>query len=389
MHCLEKYALACNAFIKKPPLEYVFFPLPFSNYITLDLGAEFNHRAYPFFQDVINEILPILHDNNIHLVQLGDAKDEALNGCYYLNKRTQLGHLNYLLKYSLLHVSSQSFTANIANCLGTKQVLLYEEKEAPLCAPMWEDSTIDHILHSSSPRPSLGTPTQEISVSKIFPEKISKKILKNLGLPISSINTQTIYIGSEYNKMGLEVIPNFIAAPETHPNSLVNIRGDISFNEQAIGSWCGQDRQLAIKLPPIINLNFLTQLRPFIQGLSYEVSPNTALDTLKGLRGLGKNLMLYTYEENEERLDELRLKFLDFPIEQVVKTTEKSLDIKGNIDYNELHFKSCKQILSNNQVFQSIPSALQAQSTRDPSLICDSPLFWEDLRFYKIYKKNG
>ena len=70
MHCLEKYALACNAFIKKPPLEYVFFPLPFSNYITLDLGAEFNHRAYPFFQDVINEILPILHDNNIHLVQL-------------------------------------------------------------------------------------------------------------------------------------------------------------------------------------------------------------------------------------------------------------------------------------------------------------------------------
>ena len=388
MHCLEKYALACNAFIKKPPLEHNFFPLPFSRYITLDLGSEFNHRQYPFFQDVVNDILPVLQKNDIHIIQLGDPKDEAISGVYYLNNKIHLSHSTYLLRRSLLHVSSQSFSGNIANCLGTKQVLLYEKKEMPLCAPMWDTATIDYILHSGAKRPSLGAPTKEISVSKVFPEKISKKILKNLGLSEDSINTETLYIGGTYKQTGLEVIPNFMAPPDAYPNAIVNIRGDISFNEQAIASWCSQGRQLAIKLPSIINLNFLAQIKMPIQGFAYEVSMDTPLESLKGLRAFGKELNLYTHEENKEKLNELRLKFLDFQINQEIKTTEKSLDIKEKIDYNAFHFKSAKQILSNNQIFQSIASALQPTSPKDQSLIINSPLFWEDLRFYKIYKKN-
>ena len=127
MHCLEKYALACNSLIDTPHLEGSFFPLPFTKYVTLDLGAEFNHRQYPFFQDVVHDISPILQANSIHIVQLGDPRDPPLQGVYYLNNRTQVGHANYLLKNSLLHISSQSFSANVANCLKTPQVLIYEK----------------------------------------------------------------------------------------------------------------------------------------------------------------------------------------------------------------------------------------------------------------------
>ena len=389
MHCLEKYALACNSLIDTPHLESSFFPLPFAKYITLDLGAEFNYRQYPFFQDVVNDLLPALQAASIHIIQLGDPRDAPLQGVYYLNNRTQVGHANYLLKNSLLHVSSQSFSSNVANCLGTPQVLIYEKSELGLCGPHWDHSSLDLLLHQSAPHPSLGAPTKNISISTVYPEKVAKKILKNLKLKSAGVNYETLYIGERYIHKGLEVIPNFIAPSNQYHKALVNIRADLGLNEQAIASWCCHERQLAIKLPPEFNFNFLRQIKNFLQGLSYEVKLDTPLGALKELKSLGKDLRLYSHAENLDELKELRLKFLNFPIEQDIKTTENSLDILEDIDYTSFYFKSSKKILSNNQIFEALPLAFQGVQTTAEPLIINSPHFWEDLKYYKIYKKNG
>tara|TARA_R110000824_G_scaffold25_10_gene96 strand:+ start:6347 stop:7516 length:1170 start_codon:yes stop_codon:yes gene_type:complete len=389
MHCLEKYALACNALIDTPHLEGSFFPLPFDKYITLDLGAEFNHRQYPFFQDVIHDILPVLQANSIHIIQLGDPRDPPLQGVYYLNNRTQVGHANYLLKNSLLHISSQSFSANVANCLKTPQVLIYEKNEIDLCGPSWDRDSLDLFLHKGAPRPSLGAPTKTISVLSVYPEKIAKKILNNLSLDSSFLNYETLYIGDSYIHNALEVIPNFNAPNNAYHKTLVNIRGDLGFNEQAIASWCNCERKIAIKLPAVFNFNFLQHIKNFIHGTSYEIHMDTSMETLQQLKSLGKDLRLYSCEENLDALKELRLKFLNFSIEQDIKTTEKSLDISEDIDYTSFYFKSSKKILSNNQIFESLPLALQGVQAQAEPLIINSPQFWEDLKFYKIYKKNG
>ena len=389
MHCLEKYALACNSKIDTPELEESFFPLPFSKYITLDLGSEFNNRQYPFFQDVLHDILPALQAASIHIVQLGDPRDPPLQGTYYLNNKTQVNHANYLLKNSLLHVSSQSFSANIANCLNIPQVLLYEKNELGLVGPHWNPASLDLLLHQGAARPSLGAATKKISVSSVYPEKIARKIIKNLGLTATTLNYDTLYIGERYIHNALEVIPNFLAPNDKYHKTLVNIRGDLGFNEQVIASWCQHERQIAIRLPAIFNFNFLQHIKNFLHGVSYEVCTDTSIETLKQLKSLGKGLRFYSHEEDLAKLKELRLKFLNFPIEQEIRTTEKSLDISHDIDYTALYFKSSKKILSNNQAFESLPFALQGAQTQAEPLIVNSPQFWEDLKFYKIYKKNG
>ena len=106
MHCIQKYATACNASLNKPHLEESFFPIPFEKYMTIDLGAEFNNRSYSFFEEVISELSPILQENNIRIIQIGDPKDQPLEGVYYLNAQLNLNHTVYVLNKSVLHLSS-------------------------------------------------------------------------------------------------------------------------------------------------------------------------------------------------------------------------------------------------------------------------------------------
>ena len=386
MHCIQKYAHSCNASLSQPKLEPSFFPTPFDEYITIDLGAEFNNRSYAFFEEVIRELLPILQRNNIRIIQIGDPKDAPLEGVYYLNPQLNLNHTIYILSKSRLHLSSQSFSSNIANVLDVPQVLLYEANEKDICAPYWNRDLIKFILYKNSDRPSFGAPTKENNINKIKPEKIAIEVAAQLQLDYSEITTNTLHLGHLYHLKGLEVIPNFNAPNNLYANSVVNIRGDLAFSIPAIESWCSSGRKLAIKLPRVIDVNFLKHIKPHLQGIGYEVTIDSDPTLLKTLQSIGVPLKYITHETDSDKLKELRLKFLDFVIEQEIKATKKDLDLSSDIDYTKLNFKSSKKILHNNQMFESLAHALSGSQNNN---IIDSSMFWEDLKFYKIYSNNG
>ena len=97
MHLLEQYALACGAKIGKPYIYESFFPLDFTNYITLHRDANFPSRNYKNWQAVVDILTPILDKYQIKILQVGTKKDKPLNRTQSALGLTGINQLAFLI----------------------------------------------------------------------------------------------------------------------------------------------------------------------------------------------------------------------------------------------------------------------------------------------------
>ena len=118
--------------------------------------------------------------------------------------------------------------------------------------------------------------------------------------------------------------------------------------------------------------------------ISIKLNDSFSLDYLNALKSLGVNLSLFC--ENEENLGKLQLKFLDFGVERLPETSKKDLDLQEDICDNYF-YKTNKLLVSKGKFYSSKENWNQNIEYSEESKVIDSPEFWKEAKYFKIYKK--
>ncbi|MEK6881515.1 MAG: glycosyltransferase family 9 protein, partial [Nanoarchaeota archaeon] len=219
--------------IHKPEIYLQFCPIPCDKYITIQTAGAMLAKNYYFFQEIIDLILPILQKNDIKIVQLGGKNEQKLNGALDLLEKTTINQLAYLISKALLHIGTDSCGVHFASGFNIPIVALYSVSPPSICGPYFGDKSKQICLEPPmNGRKYSFTPTENPSpVNKISPEQVASSIMQLLNISWKS-PVSTISLGSEYQNAILECIPNQVVQPFF--NGVLNLRGDLFFNEQNI-----------------------------------------------------------------------------------------------------------------------------------------------------------
>ena len=132
MHLIEQYSLASGSKIGEPYIYEKFFPLPFDSYITFSPFSK-PSKNYAYWKDSLSMLIPVLRKLNTHIIQLGEKKEEAFEGCYNLSGKTSINQAAYLIKRSQLHLGTDTFSTHLASAFKKKIVSLYSHSPIQNC----------------------------------------------------------------------------------------------------------------------------------------------------------------------------------------------------------------------------------------------------------------
>lgn len=232
MNLIERYALSTGLKIEKPYIYLKYFPLPFEKYITFHPFSK-PSKNYDYWQDVLDDISPILESRGIKIVQIGAKEDQKYERCIRLCGITSINQAAYLVSNSLLHLSADTFSAHIAGAFDKKLVALYSNSYAANCKPYWgspENQILIEPDRKPGEKPSFALEESPKQINRIKSEQISNAVLKLLGIE-DRMPYETVFVGSKYQN-GIfyhTVVPNS-SGPFVKMND-IEVRMDKHFDE--------------------------------------------------------------------------------------------------------------------------------------------------------------
>jgi len=204
MKLLELYALACGLKIGDQFLLEKFYPLENHKYISIQAGSGMGGKNYPYYNEVIDLILPILKSNKISIVQIGGVEDLVLNNCVNLLGKTDLHQTNFIISRSLLHIGNDSFAQHRLGYVGVPIIDLFgpttQENHSPY---QYAPNSIFLSSHRNGKNPTFASQENPQSIAMIKPEEVANAILKVLGVNFT-VPRESIFFGSVYNQQVIE-----------------------------------------------------------------------------------------------------------------------------------------------------------------------------------------
>ena len=112
---------------------------------------------------------------------------------------------------------------------------------------------------------------------------------------------------------------------------------------------------------------------------------DTDISYINSVKNLGIKINLLS--QNEDMLNDLRIKFFDDGVKLIKKKTKKDLDNLDLICDNSL-YKNSNKIVSNGKIYSSKAAYSQGlEEDHDKIIDCDE--FWEELDTIKIYNDTN
>ncbi len=382
MHLLEQYSLASGVKIKKPYIYEKFFPVTADKYITFHPSSK-PSKTYDYWQEVVNLIFPILNEKGIKIIQLGQDKEKVYSNVLSYVGLTNINQTAFVLKNSLLHFGADSFPTHIASGYGKKIVALYSNNYINCVKPFFGDPK-DHILlePKRANKPTFSFEENPKTINSIKPEHIANSILKLLGIPHNN-SIQTLYFGTEYNNMRLEMVPNQIVNPKQFNSNNIVVRMDLEHNEKFLNEQL-QVCQCFIITDKPIDPNIIINNKNNIGRIFYEIKENNNIGFADFLASSNISYQLFTYLEGKE-LEEVKLKYLE---QEYITQMPINLKKKTGIEYtSNAFYKSNKRLISNGKVYLSEPSlknGIEAKQLAEP--VIDCPEFWKEVENFWIFR---
>jgi hypothetical protein len=383
MHTLESYAANCSLKIDKPHISELFFPTEEEKYITLDASNSKNPFVYDYWQEVVNILKPALDKKGISIIQLGKPEDKSINSVNRCNGNLNYNQTAYIIRHSLLHLSSDAFSNQIAASYNKKMVVAFSEESKRDFEPYWGDQ--ENQLYINGFRKE-----KQKSINSIKPEEIAKKACKLLDIDLK-YEYETLYMGAKY-KDGLEFV-------ETIPNQCVNLgsigvknilfRMDLLFDEKYLVDQLQQGYCSVITRKPI-NMNIIKNFKEKISELVYFMEEDDDASFCKEAQNLGINVVLVSYLTGDN-LDREKLKFME--INRIIEQQSNDpADIKELQDYNpeELFYKSNKYTLSDAKIYPSEAAwekNAEIKTKTEITKVINNAKFWRGLDNFAILKK--
>lgn len=384
-HLIEEYAKNLGVKIGKPIFEPHFIPIVDEKYITIHVDDKINSKYYEFFPEVINLIKPHLSANGYKIYQIGGENDpflENVDKSYLGLSRKQSA---YIIKNSSLHLGIDSFPIHLASAYDIPIVALYSHIYPQNAYPYWSSKDKVKILEADRKglKPCFSYDEKPKSINTIKPEEIVKSIFSLLNIPyIKSINT--VFIGENYSKPVIEIVPNFFGHSDELKDKILNIRLDYEFNEEIIGHWVSAYKVNLISNQPI-NINLLKSCKSNITNLNFNINDCTTFEEkyLQSVKNIGIPLKLVS--KNKEQIQNIRIHYFDHQIELDLGIDQKKIDQIKNIP--NLKFLTKKDIFSKGNRFSSKAHLDLNKIFLDKAEeVVYNDEFWKDIEHYFIYE---
>lgn len=402
MKLLQSYSLATGLKIGKQHLLEKYFPLPKDgHYILLHASSGMASKNYPFYNEVISIIGPILEQNGITIYQIGGKEDQPVPGCVHLMGQTSIHQTNYLIKRAILLIGNDSWTQHRAGYLKIPTVTPFgPTTSANHFAYEYHSASVPIESHRWNRNPTFSNSEPEPTIALISPEEIVNSIFKILGASIQ-LNRKSLYIGHRFNSPTLEWVPDALLAPDFAKESVPLARFDLGGSEEVLFQTL-QARKLNILTNRPINPNGLAQLKTNIDLLTIEFTRNSSItiDYIKILKSIGLKLQCFTLELDGDELSRKRLEFFDYC--QIIKVNHKTRADFINDSRKYLNdpsfsfevkpstwFKSHKFILARGKAYLSKFHYLSDLPTenfsKNISQVPDHEEFWREQDYFYLF----
>jgi hypothetical protein len=384
-HLIEEYAKNLGVKIGKPVFNPHYIPIVDEKYITIHIDNKFDSRYYEFFPEVIDLMKDSLHKNGYKIYQIGGGEDPPLPNVdkQYLGfSRKQSA---FIIKNASLHLGIDSFPVHVASSFDIPIVALYSNVNVQNSKPIWSSENKVRILESNKngKRPSYAQVEKPKTIHTIYPEEIVKNIFELLNIPYTS-SIKTLFLGEDYNKSYVDVIPNFFGESDELKKRIINIRADYHFDENVVAKWC-DTYQLNIYSNKEINLNLLKSFKHNIKGLVFFIDSEDSFSEEYLDQAKNTGIPLQCVSRNPQDIAKIRLKYFDTQIvleKQIDKETIERIRNTPN-----LKFLTRKDILSLGKRYSSKAHADEDKVFLDKvSDVIDTSAFWKDLEHYYIYE---
>jgi len=378
MHKLESLALSCGSKIEKPYIHKSYYPIIDSNFICVSQQSDSQSNTYDYFNDVIFHINPYLKENKISIIEIGNPKLPPL---YYTKDYRSLNNsqLNYLISKSKAYFGNFNYTSHISSAFNIPTVCPIRNTFIELEKPYWSDNNCSIISSASKQKPTFSDTENPKTINSIYPEVIACQILDSLNIKHDLNKIETVFIGSEYNRTIVDLVPGDFSPNNIDVDGILNIRMDKSFDLKFLAA-CSAIKPFNIITNKAIPLNILKKLSEKITSITYFIDNKTSIDSVFDMEGAGKPINLLT--QDKKNISNIRLNFLDYQVREFGSLNKKSLN-DGN--YNDLKFLSKRNIIFEGKAYNSYSSILSGVNGQEVKY---SKEFLEDLPFCRVYKKN-
>tara|TARA_B100002019_G_scaffold109922_1_gene94518 strand:+ start:2382 stop:3521 length:1140 start_codon:yes stop_codon:yes gene_type:complete len=379
MHKLESFALSVGSKIEKPFIDKNYYPILDEKFICVSQESISNSKNYSNFNDVMFHIKPFLEDNGINVIELGSPDSDSI--FYTKNyKHTSRLQANFIINKSLLYFGNFNYYANIASALNKPIVLPSNKDIESSFKPYWSTAKSCKVLMAETDlMPSRNDDENPKTINLIHPELIAKSILDLLNIENDLDTIETIFIGDNYHSPTLDLIPSNFQLENFKNQKNINVRLDKKYDINFLVK-CKTIKSLSITTDQDIPRQVLTHLKDHIDHITFYIDKNTTIETINNMQSIGKPLFLLC--KNKEDLKSIQLKFIDHPVVLDQKLSKKDLKVK-NLD--NLIFLSKKNIISEGKAYNSF---LSLSEGRNVSKVLNKKVFWEDLKYCRVYKKT-
>ena len=379
MHLAEHYALSCGVKIGKPESMDLFFPMLDENFITIDTSHSNDKCIYHHWQSLIKTITPILKSSGISVYQIGDphCRSVVIGGTNNTLGAVNYNQMSFILKRSLLHISTGSLTTQMAGNLGIKNLTLLPFFARKNYNPIWGKNNLNLVSDSDS-------------INDIKPELVAKKIAKTLGLKFDFPFT-TVYTGSKHHDGAefVESIPNNVVNLSSLGIDNITYRMDLDFNEGNLNQQLIVGKCSIVTDKPI-SKHLLSHFRNKITEVVYLIKENDNPDFCEQVKNLGVKLVMVSVL-NDSKTRDKKINYMS--IGKILnKPTLKLSDIEEikSLDPSTLYYRSNKFTLSEGKIYPSEAAWKEDKPLQDKSQIfpiINNSLFWESVDNYQIFQK--
>ena len=379
MHKLESFALSVGSKIEKPFIDKNYYPILDEKFICVSQESISNSKNYSNFNDVMFHIKPFLEDRGINILELGSPDSDSI--FYTKNyKHTSRLQANFIINKSLLYFGNFNYYANIASALNKPVVLPSNKDIESSFKPYWSTEKNCKVLMAETDlMPSRHDDENPKTINLIHPELIAKSILDLLNIENDLDTIETIFIGDNYHSPTLDLIPSNFQLENFKNQKNVNVRLDKKYDINFLVK-CKSIKSLSITTDQDIPREVLSHLKDNIDNITFYIDKNTTIETINNMQSIGKPVFLSC--KNKEDLKSIQLKFIDHPVVLDQKLSKKDLKVK-NLD--NLIFLSKKNIISEGKAYNSF---LSLSEGRNVSKVLNKKVFWEDLKYCRVYKKT-